>query len=112
MDSPLPREDLPHLDFVVTRTPSRLGVHVGGEVDLSNAAALHAKLTATDLDGRARLVLDLHRLTFCDSEGGHLLIAFLNKAHHAGLRTTIRGANPTIRRLLSLLAVGQLHTFE
>ena len=100
------------MHFVVTATPRALRVQVGGGVDLSNTAALHAKLIATDLDGHAAVHLDLHRLTFCDSQGGGLLLAFLNRAHHGGRETTIGGATPVVRRLLSIIADGHPPTFE
>ena len=73
MDSPRPREDVPLLHFVVITTPTALSVQVGGEVDLANVDALHARLTAIELDGVAAVELDLHRLTFCDSRGARLL---------------------------------------
>jgi anti-anti-sigma factor len=112
MDSPRPREDTPPLDVAVTRTPTLLRVRVGGEVDLSNAAALHATLSATELDGQAAVDLDLHRLTFCDIAGGRLLLAFLDRAQKGGNQTTIHGATSTIQRLLCLIADGQQPTFE
>jgi anti-anti-sigma factor len=112
MDSPRPREDILPLDVVVTWTPTLLSVVVEGEVDLSNAPVLRAKLAAIELNGQGTMLLDMHRLAFCDSNGGRLLLAFLNRAHNSGHRTTIRGATPIVQRLLTLLANGRQPTFE
>lgn len=105
MDSPRPREDMPLLHFVVITTPTALSVQLGGEVDLANVDALHAKLTAIELDGVAAVELDLHLLTFCDSHGAN------NQARHTGHRSTIRGAAPSTQRLLRLVADGDQPVF-
>ena len=111
MDSPRPREDMPPLHFVVITTPTALWVHVGGEVDLANVDALHAKLTAIEFDGVPAVELDLHSLTFCDSHGARLLLRFTNLARLTGHRATIRGATPSTQKLLRLLAGGDQPAF-
>ena len=112
MDSPLTREDMPPLQFDATATPTVLEIRIGGEVDLSNTAELHAKLAATELDGQPAVRLDLGGLTFCDSRGAGLILAFIRRTDHDEHRTTIAGTTQMVRRLLTLLANGEQPAFD
>ena len=112
MDSAIPRKDLPPFHFAVSATPTAFTVHVGGEVDLSTVGVLHARLTETELDGQTPVYLDLQGLAFCDSRGGRVLLAFIQRAQQSGHQIAVGGATPTIKRLLSLIAGGDQPPFE
>ena len=87
----------------VSRTPTGLWLQISGEVDLLNSDELRAQLSAVELGGTDALHLDLHALTFCDSEGTRVLIRFLRRAQLLGHRATIHGATPLLRKVLVLL---------
>jgi anti-sigma B factor antagonist len=95
----------------VSRTPTGVWLEVGGEIDLLNSNQLREQLSAVEFDGAEVIHLDLHRLTFCDSEGTRVLLRFLRRAHLDGHRATIRGATPLLHKVLVLLGDGDL-TFE
>ena len=95
----------------VSRTPTGLWLEISGEVDLLNSDELREQLSAVEL-GRAEAIhLDLHALTFCDSEGTRVLLRFLRRAQLHGHPATIHGALPLVRKVLVLLGDEEL-TFE
>ena len=112
MDSVLPRVHACTFSFSVATTPTVVSVRIGGEIDVSTLGNLRAALAAVELDAARSVHLDLQDLAFCDSAAADLLLDFTRTATRAGRRTTICGAKPTIRRLLSLLADGDPLTFR
>lgn len=112
MDSPLPREDMPPLQFDVTATPTVLEIRIGGEVDLSNTIELHSKLATTQPDGHDAVRVDLGCLAFCDVKGAWLILEFIKRADREKQRTTVGGATPMVRKLLTLLADGERPAFD
>ena len=53
------------------------------------------------------IVLDLSRLTFCDSSGLHAFIELQRRCEQAGHRLVLRAPTPTVRRVLELARVDQ-----
>ena len=95
----------------VSRTPTGLRLEISGEVDLLNSDELRAQLSAVELLEAEAIQLDLHALTFCDSEGTRVLIRFLRRVQLLGHRATIHSATPLLRKVLVLLGDEEL-TFE
>jgi anti-anti-sigma factor len=111
MNSPGPPKDMDALLIAVTTSASTLWVQVCGEVDVSNHDQLRAALSAVDLDGAHIVRLDLQHLTFCDISGCRHLLLFEREARLSGHETSIHGARPTVRKVLSVLADGDTPTF-
>jgi anti-anti-sigma factor len=112
MNSSRPRE-CPLLQVtVVSTTKTSLRVQIDGEVDLTNHLDLHAALTAVELDGTDTIYLDLGGLDFCDRTGADLILAFERKVRDTGRRARVRGARPSTKKLLMILANGDAPEFE
>jgi anti-anti-sigma factor len=81
-------------------------VALRGELDLANAAAAEAEMTAA-LDGdEGPVVIDLRELEFIDSTGIALLVATMTRAGDG--RLSFRpSASPAVRRVLALTGVDQ-----
>jgi anti-anti-sigma regulatory factor len=97
--------------IAVITSPSTVSIQVCGEVDLSNRDQLQAALSAVDFDGARTDRLDLQHLTFCDISGCWHLLLFEREARPSGHQTSIHGARPTVRKVLSLMADGDKPTF-
>ena len=92
-----------------------------GELDMATAETLRATLDVAiaetlraALDGfetGARLVLDLHRLTFIDSTGLHLLVALDQRAHRDGFLLTLLAPAAPIDRAIQLCGLHQVLPF-
>ena len=74
----------------------------GGELDLSNAAALQAQLDELRVAGFAHVMLDLRELTFMDSSGVRLIFREDRRARSAGRRFSLIAGNPQVQRVLSV----------
>jgi anti-anti-sigma factor len=95
------------LQVAVTFGAEEMWIHLQGEVDLSNREQLRKALDAADLDDTAVLHVDLHRLTFCDTGGCRLLVAFGRRARRAGRTVQVHGATPTIGKVMQLLGADE-----
>ena len=95
----------------IARTPMGTWLEIGGEVDLLNSSVLCEQLSAVRLDEDDAIHLDLHDLTFCDSEGARVLIRFLRRADLDGHPATIHGATTLVHKVLVILGDEDL-TFE
>jgi anti-sigma B factor antagonist len=73
-----------------------------GELDLSNAAQLKARLA-----GRIDTVLDLSELSFMDSTGIHVLISTFHRAQAEAWEFTVRNAQPAVLRVIKLVGLDQ-----
>ena len=71
-----------------------------GELDLASVATLRAALDG--IKGAGRLVLDLRGLSFIDSTGLHLLVAFHQRAQREGFRLTLVAPAPPVARAIQL----------
>ena len=83
-------------------------VHLTGEFDLSNRPALERHLQALQHGDRRVVVIDLGAATFIDVT----IIDTLVLAYRNGLDIIIRGASGVPRRVLHLLAMDRVFTFE
>jgi len=111
MNSPGPHDDRDALLIAVTTSASTVWVQVRGEVDVSNHDQLQAALSAVDFDGAHSVRLDLQHLTFCDISGCRHLLLLEREARLSGHETSIHGARPIVRKVLSVLADGDTPTF-
>ena len=103
MDSPRPCEGIDPLTVTVTGANGDVWVVVRGEVDLANRNQLRAGLAAIDLARVSHVDLDLRQLGFCDTAGCEILIRFREQAAAAGCDVRFHGAQPIVRKVMSLL---------
>jgi anti-sigma B factor antagonist len=78
------------------------GVHVqlSGELDISTASNVEARLMELERSAPARLVLDLRRVNFIDSTGLSMIINADGRARKDGRRLTIVSGDGVPRRIL------------
>ena len=84
--------------------PRRQAVHVcpAGELDLSTAPELHARLAELHLAGYDNVVLDLSGVTFVDSCGVHLVMQWTSRAACERFDFAVLAGNDVVERVLQL----------
>ncbi|GAA1802352.1 STAS domain-containing protein [Planosporangium flavigriseum] len=70
----------PDLSISVEKSPREALVTLAGEIDMSTVARLSATVSELLNPAPPRVVLDLHRVTFCDSQGLGTLVVLSRKA--------------------------------
>jgi anti-anti-sigma factor len=80
-------------------------VGVAGELDTSNYAQLEAYLSQARLRPADQVVLDLTGLTFMDSNGLRLLLAFHQECLQLGGELRLAALQPVPARLLHITGV-------
>jgi anti-sigma B factor antagonist len=80
-------------------------IRIGGEIDLSNAEQVQARIDELVDDSATRVVFDLGSLSFIDSSG----IAVLVRTHNRVGAVEVRRATPMVHRILEV--TGLLDTF-
>jgi anti-anti-sigma factor len=90
----------------------RVIVRVGGELDLSVASDVGARVDELLGVGFTRIVVDLREVSFLDSAGVHMLVAAQRSAerHDAGL--SLVAVPPSVRRVLDLTATASRLTID
>lgn len=73
-----------------------------GELDLSNAAQLEARLA-----GHSDTVLDLSELSFIDSTGIHLLVSTAQRAPSEAWAFIVRNPQPAVLRVIKLVGLAE-----
>ncbi|WMX43615.1 STAS domain-containing protein [Streptomyces roseicoloratus] len=97
------------VSVVVEPGPQRVVARVRGEIDMENADGLRRDLTAA-LEGSIRgLDIDLSAVTFCDSQGVHVLGDLNRLAHKAGKTLVLTALSRPVARLLR--ATGAQYVF-
>ncbi|WP_160147260.1 STAS domain-containing protein [Thermomonospora echinospora] len=93
-------------DFDVTVHSGEAGLviaRIRGELDLATADRLHRLVHAAMSSGRrARVLLDLGGVTFCDAQGLSALVRIANDAQGGGGELSLTRIPPVIARLLRL----------
>jgi anti-sigma B factor antagonist len=85
-------------------------VTVRGEVDIATAPEFESALQGTLDDGPSSVVVDLDALTFIDSSGLRVLLAFANEARTRDAVLVLRNVPNHAQRVLD--ATGLSHWFE
>jgi len=85
------------------------GIALEGEVDVSNEADLRSCLMAAAAQmGGARFVVDLSRLRFLDVAAVRTLLTATSAHRTNGGSVLLRGAQPPVDRMLTLLEIDQV----
>jgi len=92
-------------------TPERRAsvVSVGGDIDWTNTAELHAAIIqALTSDRLTRLVVDLEGVSHIDSSGLGTLLDGLQEAKRMNIRFTLCGVKASLRRVLERMRLTTL----
>ncbi|HEV7584539.1 MAG TPA: STAS domain-containing protein [Solirubrobacteraceae bacterium] len=76
-----------------------------GELDLSTADELEARIEQACSDGAGELVLDLQELSFMDSTGLRAILGARERCEGHGCELFLTRAQPAVLRLLQLTGV-------
>jgi anti-anti-sigma factor len=93
--------------FSCAVVPRRQAAHVcpAGELDLSTAPELDARLAELHLAGFDKIALDLSRVTFFDSCGVHLVVRWTRRAADERFDFAVVACSDVVDRVLQLTGV-------
>jgi anti-sigma B factor antagonist len=86
-------------------------IEVNGELDISTCDELE-RVAGGPADRGERVVLDLSKLTFCDSTGLAGLVRLHKRALAAGGRVVLRSPVSRVQHLLTLTGLDRLFAIE
>jgi anti-sigma B factor antagonist len=90
------------LSIAVERKPDEAIVNLAGEIDMLTAARLSETVNELLVDPPSRIVLDLERVTFCDSQGLGTLVVLSRKASHAQSLLVLINVGDFLHRVLDI----------
>jgi anti-sigma B factor antagonist len=96
------------LDIAVDDRPAATVVAIGGELDLNTAPELLQALTRLVDDGRRHLIVDLSRLTFCDSSGLSVLVRVRNRLDGRAGDVRLASPRPIVSRVLDVSGLAEV----
>jgi anti-anti-sigma factor len=97
-----------NLMVTVKAEPPSSRVTVEGELDILGEWSLTDKIGELLRAGQPEVVLDVSRLAFCDARGLATILGFRCQLRNAGLRLTLCGPSPQLRRLLVIAGMDVL----
>jgi len=101
------------MDVLVDDRPTCHVVQPCGQLDMETAPRLRAALEGLIEAGRTRIVVDLGRLTFCDSIGLSALVVAGRTCEATGGFLRLARPNPFMLNLLTVVGVRDaLHTYS
>ena len=77
-------------------------ISLAGEIDMLTAGKLSATVNELLVDPPSRIVLDLERVTFCDSQGLGTLVVLSRKASHARSLLVLTNVGEFLQRVLDI----------
>jgi anti-sigma B factor antagonist len=95
--------------FSCAVVPHRQAVHVcpAGEIDLSTAPEVDARLAELHLAGYDEIVLDLSAVTFFDSCGVHLVVRWTRRSVDEHFDFAVIAGSDVVERVLQLTGIKQ-----
>jgi anti-sigma B factor antagonist len=87
-------------------------ISLTGELDLSGARQLEARLDEVEREAPARLVIDLGGLAFIDSTGLRLLLQADARARERGCELLLRRGQPSVQRVFEVTGALDVLRFE
>ena len=95
------------LTITTDPTPDRYGIHVAGEVDISNAAKLREAIDMALEQPADDIELDFAQVAYIDSTGVGVLVGAAHHAAERGKTLRVVNAQPGVMRVAQLLGVDQ-----
>lgn len=92
----------PELSIAIEQRADEAVVSLAGEIDMLTAAQLSAAVNELLAEPPARIVLDLDRVTFCDSQGLGTLVVLSRKASHAQSLLVLTNVGEFLQRVLDI----------
>jgi anti-sigma B factor antagonist len=89
-----------------------VGIALAGELDLSGARQLEARLDEVERERPARLIIDLEGLAFIDSTGLRLLLQADARARERGCELLLRRGEPSVQRVFEVTGALDVLRFE
>jgi anti-anti-sigma factor len=102
---PLPPSE--HCWIEVSEVGINLVLRIGGELDRETCGSIEPALMAAVVSARS-ILIDLARVTFCDSTGLATLIATHEKATANGAALAIRHVPPKVQRLFEITGTDEV----
>ncbi|AZM87928.1 MULTISPECIES: STAS domain-containing protein [Streptomyces] len=95
----------------VARDDHGLRIAMAGELDFHTAGQVRPNLLELAASGHRRIILDLCRLSFCDSAGIDLLVRLDRRCRAAGTRLLLCDVPPLVVNAMRVLAADRDLTF-
>lgn len=92
----------PELSIAVRRTADEAVLTLSGEIDMLTANRLSRAVNEVLTDGPARIVLDVARVAFCDSQGLGTLVVLSRKASHSQSLLVLTNVGEFLIRVLDI----------
>lgn len=99
----------PDLDISVRHEPEETVVALAGEIDIHTVSRLVTTVEESLEHGSSRLLLDMGKVTFCDSQGLGTLVVLSRTATRARSSLVLTNVGPFLDRLLEV--TGLRHSF-
>lgn len=90
------------LSIDVERKSDEAIISLAGEIDMLTAGKLSATVNELLTDPPSRIVLDLRRVNFCDSQGLGTLVVLSRKASHAQSVLVLTNVGEFLQRVLDI----------
>lgn len=100
-------------DVIFFEEGSRLTASIQADVDHHSARPIREKIDARLFQTKPKvLVIDLSRVEFMDSSGLGLILGRAEKAAALNAELQLKGASPTIMKLVKLSGLERIHNFS
>lgn len=86
----------------VSASRARTIVHLSGSIDIFTGEALRRRLSDAVRHSTGTLILDMSRVSFCDSSGLGVLVGVQHRARERGVALALTAPRPHLARLLHL----------
>lgn len=90
----------------------RVHVQLAGELDLATAPSATARLLEIVRTANGLVVVDLERLTFCDSTGACMFVEVQKAAERRPVRLVLRNPTREVRRVFEITALDRVIVIE
>ena len=102
----------PDLDISVHQKPEETVVALAGEIDIHTVSRLVAAVESSLENGPTRLLLDMAKVTFCDSQGLGTLVVLNRTATRARSSLVLTNVGEFLNRLLEVTGLRQSFTIR
>jgi anti-sigma B factor antagonist len=97
----------PRLDVSARAGNGIIIAELAGELDIATAPALREQLLSLLRPGSSRLIIDLSKVTYCDSSGLAVLVGTGRRARLLGGSLHLAAASSQTRQILQLTGLGR-----